>query len=363
MTPLVLLLLLGLLVQRGDAALVETKRLEEYRKRNYTWPVTETNPNTDGWKRLMYRRLAQVERIQSDDDRYNGWMSVMSQAISVPNFTENGWGLARAPAEIVEELKDSLRNGMADAKEEHYLNVIDTAERPLWIKQDSLNQKVLETLKPMHEEWSGVPLEGSLAYGLRVYRNNSLLYMHVDRLRTHVISCILHVDHSEDSDPWPIFIEDYQGNTNEVILESGDMLFYGELSARHDMSSTIRQTLTTSIRSFCRLVESSKVIHGRPRRFNGSWYSSIFVHYQPVGWDMDKADLEPHYAIPAHWHTAQKLDPRLEELIMISTSMYEPQCPDLWCGTKKTVKWKGPGIEGKVITTGFKYDNNLNDEL
>ena len=73
--------------------------------------------------------------------------------------------------------------------------------------------------------------------------------MHVDKSRTHVISCILHVDHSEDSEPWPILIEDFQGNTNEVVLESGDLMFY----------------------------ESSKCIHGRPHKFNGSWCTYVMV--------------------------------------------------------------------------------------
>jgi predicted 2-oxoglutarate/Fe(II)-dependent dioxygenase YbiX len=79
--------------------------------------------------------------------------------------------------------------------------------------------------------------------------------MHTDKAQTHVISCILHIDSSEDAEPWPIVIEDFQGNTNEVILTSGDLLFY----------------------------ESSKCLHGRPKTFNGSWYSSIFVHYHPTG--------------------------------------------------------------------------------
>ena len=78
--------------------------------------------------------------------------------------------------------------------------------------------------------------------------------MHVDISRSHVISCILHIDHDPESEPWPIAIEDFQGNTNEVVLESGDMLFY----------------------------ESSKCLHGRPRRFNGKWYSSVFIHYYPA---------------------------------------------------------------------------------
>jgi hypothetical protein len=30
------------------------------------------------------------------------------------------------------------------------------------------------------------------------------------------------------------------------------------------------------------LYESSKCFHGRPHKFNGSWYSSIFVHFNPA---------------------------------------------------------------------------------
>jgi len=124
------------------------------------------------------------------------------------------------------------------------------------------NMQTLDVLKPFHEEWSGIPLTGALAYGLRIYRNDTHLNMHVDKANTHIISCILHVDHDDDpeSEPWPIVIEDFQGNTNEVVLESGDMLFY----------------------------ESSKLLHGRPRRFKGKWYSSIFVHYHPPDWNVSK---------------------------------------------------------------------------
>ncbi len=130
-----------------------------------------------------------------------------------------------------------------------------TSFLPLFCKQ------TLNVLKPLHEAWSGIPLIGSIAYGLRIYRNDSQLNMHTDRSNTHVISCILHVDHDDDpeSEPWPIVIEDFQGNMNEVVLESGDMLFY----------------------------ESSKCLHGRPKRFKGKWYSSIFVHYYPAeNWEV-----------------------------------------------------------------------------
>ena len=52
--------------------------------------------------------------------------------------------------------------------------------------------------------------------------------MHVDQSGTHIISAILHVDHDSKSKPWPIVIEDYYGNVNEVVLEKGDVLLYGK---------------------------------------------------------------------------------------------------------------------------------------
>ena len=155
------------------------------------------------------------------------------------------WGLARAPEHIIQELKQKLHDNLATAPKETKTSVIENETEdnaPLFIHNYEMNDRILEELKPMHEEWAGVDLVGAIAYGLRVYRNNSRLLMHVDKSGTHVISCILHIDHSEDSEDWPIVIEDFQGNTNEVVLKSGDMLFY----------------------------ESSKCLHGRPHTFKGS---------------------------------------------------------------------------------------------
>jgi hypothetical protein len=51
----------------------------------------------------------------------------------------------------------------------------------------------------------------------------------VDRTQTHVISCIYHIASSMDADPWPIVIEDYDGNTNSVILKVRDKSMRGML--------------------------------------------------------------------------------------------------------------------------------------
>jgi hypothetical protein len=78
------------------------------------------------------------------------------------------------------------------------------------------------------------------AYGVRLYQNSSSLVMHYDRVcydidicihsdgnpivlalqvETHVISSIVHLVHDEDSEPWPIDIEDHNGVLHSVALQ------------------------------------------------------------------------------------------------------------------------------------------------
>lgn len=271
------------------------------------------------------------------NSRYEGWLQTLTGGFVSPNFTEFGWGMTRAPPDLVEELKKRLHDGLPTARNEARIDAIEGDLAPYFVPAGNLARKALDVLKPMHEEWAGVPLKGATAYGLRAYRNNSNLLMHVDKPITHIISCILHIDHSEDSEPWPIFIEDFRGDTNEVVLESGDMLFY----------------------------ESSKCLHGRPRNFTGSWYSSIFVHYHPTNWDTQTRNLESNYAVPPDWRTkvGKSVTPPppndggdLPRLQMMGTTYKEPDCPDLWCKTQEgTVKWHGPAPEGDVVVTA-DYD-------
>ena len=59
--------------------------------------------------------------------------------------------------------------------------------------------QTLYELQPYVEEWAGIELTPVIAYGLRLYRNNTSLVMHVDKPHTHVISFVLHIDSSEDA--------------------------------------------------------------------------------------------------------------------------------------------------------------------
>lgn len=160
--------------------------------------------------------------------------------------------------------------------------------------------------------------------------------MHVDKTSTHVISCIYHIASSDDAEPWPIVIEDYAGKTNSVVLKPGDMLLY----------------------------ESAKNFHGRPSYFNGSWYTSLFVHFYPAdpGWMEAEHELDSHYAIPPDWFKGEPS--HLPKVVIYGTSIMMPDCPDSWCPLLHADEYEGPGEYGVVMTGGGKkYSLGLeNDE-
>jgi hypothetical protein len=260
-------------------------------------------------------------------EKYDIYMQAVSSALVQPNFTETGWGLTRAPQDLVNTLSSTIRTAYdeGDYRQESHCEVID-GEQPIFIDRPELTQRVLEELHPMHEAWSGMDLIPHLAYGFRLYLNESSLLMHIDKGDTHIISAILHIDSSDDAEPWPIVIEDFLGNTNEVILTPGDMLFY----------------------------ESSKCFHGRPAKFIGSWYSSVFVHYYPKDpeWMEIEHDMEAHFAIPPDWANEPGWENALPEVEVIGTSLREPECTDNWCQLEDAVRWQGPAEFDYVMTSG-----------
>lgn len=324
-----------LLASAADGQLVETERVAEYNARKHTWPPQENEyiPDTAGWRAFKALRFRQIERIENLGDKYNGYMSAVYSALVAPNFTENGWGLTRAPQGLVDKYVENLdklvAKGIENLPTETMTECIEGKDRPVFVDQGRLNSRALRELKPILEAWSGVKLVENNAYGLRIYRNESNLHMHVDKSETHVISCILHIGHDADSDPWPIVIEDFQGKTNEVILESGDMLLY----------------------------ESSKCIHGRPQHFRGSWYTSVFVHYYPLNWPGAQFNMDTHYRIPPSWTETKPPEEGLEELVVIETAVKEPNCKDDWCDLENSLKWSGPAEYGKSLSAGGVVTN------
>ena len=193
----------------------EEERIAHYHSLNHTWPPAEYIPNTPGWRKLFEHRLRQVEEIEDRTERFEGFAQAISAGVLQPNFTEYGFGLARAPESLMVDLRKGVHDGYqkeGGPRLESYINAI-TEPRPWFIDRPDLTTRVLDELQDYSEAWAGFPLTPVTAYGFRLYRNTSRLHVHVDKTATHVISFILHIDSSDDADPWPILIEDLNGGT------------------------------------------------------------------------------------------------------------------------------------------------------
>ena len=87
-------------------------------------------------------------------------------AIVAPNFTEFGFGLARAPEGLMKDLKQAVHDGLPDAVEETKIDVI-SGQRPKFIKRPELTRRVLLEMLPYAEEWTTnkIQLKPHVAYG------------------------------------------------------------------------------------------------------------------------------------------------------------------------------------------------------
>ena len=90
MQSLVVYFLYPLLFLAGSTthAFTEQERVAEYLARNWSWPIPAFQPNTEGWDRLMRRRLRQVGELEDASARFEGYAQTLTAALIQPNFTE-----------------------------------------------------------------------------------------------------------------------------------------------------------------------------------------------------------------------------------------------------------------------------------
>jgi hypothetical protein len=253
----------------------------------------------------------------------DAYMNLALTGMLVPSFTELGYAVVKQPPGVHERLLESLWEGGKDEdgrpKGKNFEKKVDqiSGDKCRFASIGRLEKTLLDEMKEMHETWSGVSLVPMQAYGLRIYEPGNSLTMHTDRIDSHVISSIVHVDR-DTNEPWPIVIEGFDGKIAEVDLQPGEMLFY----------------------------ESSKCIHGRPRPLNGKWYTSLFMHYRPRDWTLTNNDAKK-LAEPLFESRAGGPEPLNEEelasLQMRGTGFYEPGCKNEWCGLSPV--WPLPAVE------------------
>jgi prolyl 4-hydroxylase len=144
-------------------------------------------------------------------------------------------------------------------------------------EQPAIKRMVTEQVQEILEAWSGQTLVPTSVYGIRAYRNQSILAPHVDRLPL-VISAIINVDQDCD-EPWPLEVIGHDGVAVNLTMEPGDMVLY----------------------------ESHSVIHGRPYPLSGKYYANIFLHFEPFSYTVNQEQRMAQHILGEKKKTAKEL--------------------------------------------------------
>jgi prolyl 4-hydroxylase len=167
-----------------------------------------------------------------------------------------GYKKARLAPHLQARLTAHFRGNIERFSSEGPVDEIRTSAQqtiPTLLFEDvAFNAKLAEDLRPLHEEWAGMPLLLSNCYGIRCYQRGTFLYAHVDR-QPHLVSSTICVDRLLDS-PWPLSIVNVDGQESQIDMEPGELVLY----------------------------EGARLPHGRPYPLDGDFYAGIFVHYYPV---------------------------------------------------------------------------------
>lgn len=162
----------------------EDERVKLWKEKN-TWPPN-WQEESDHLKEILAKREIEIMNIPGADERWENWLQFTQQRL-VPKFTENGFLLAQTPKEVHEKLYNTVINSVKNFDNiplEGDIPVITHPDQlqPKFVHIGSLAWETLRALKPLHEQWSGLELEPTSAYGVRLYQNHSTLTMHYDRV-------------------------------------------------------------------------------------------------------------------------------------------------------------------------------------
>jgi len=253
-----------------------TADLNEIGQKSYdidsSWAIHSSNlADTFGDKQALYddfmegcRAAVPDSDAASCNDKYRINMNT-NQPAGMRNYTRLGFTKIKAPERVFKLLQEFWEHN----KDKQYTEwnsvnvyhnmwlapptIVDVQNKSLPGGGHKLRQDVWDAAKDVLEEWTGQYLAHCSIWGIRVYKDGSILAPHVDR-NPLVSSAIINVA-QDVREPWPLEVWGHDGRPYNVTMEPGEMVLY----------------------------ESHSLIHGRPFPLNGNFFANIFVHYEVVG--------------------------------------------------------------------------------
>jgi hypothetical protein len=169
-----------------------------------SWAITSRNVSSqlDPNKPLIYNEFIQecnrafsndtTTTFCDDNDELRMEMNA-HQPSSVFNYTQQGYHKTRAPDKLYTLLRNFWDANRDKAEPEWssvtvYQNSWKYNTEMVHVSQQrqggssKLSKAVYDTVQPLLEEWTGHYLDPVSLWGIRIYRNHSLLVPHVDRM-------------------------------------------------------------------------------------------------------------------------------------------------------------------------------------
>lgn len=130
----------------------------------------------------------------------------------------------------------------------------------------AVHSAIIREMQQVLQWWTKLRLRHTSTFGVRVYRRDSMLINHVDRMDTHLASAVLQIHQEVDEDGgWPLEALLPNGRVAEVYLQPGEMVLY----------------------------EGAWLRHGRPMRFKGTEFANVFSHFAPLDWRGPSGQYDP----------------------------------------------------------------------
>lgn len=149
------------------------------------WPPTCLKESIS-YRDMQIAREWEIMQLEGYEERWANWHQYVLGRIT-PAFTEHGYMLAQTPPAVAQKLREAVDAGLANwdnlETEPHTAMLYcDEDKRPKFVDIQNVADEVLHEMTPLMEEWAGLKLVPTSAYGVRLYRNGSSLGMHHDRV-------------------------------------------------------------------------------------------------------------------------------------------------------------------------------------
>ena len=263
-----------------------TERDEEFAKLMHPLDKPCEGPSSQ-WSCVRYLTVQDLEKrskfdygIQPNETKKRGYATVddsyTQQIGKIPKVTPSP---GYAKMSFTEPLKDLLHRWYFqrrnDSMKEHDVipggytnNDVVKIDKIDLDQYTHIQRSIIREMRQILEWWTaGIKLKHTSTFGIRIYRRNSVLINHVDRMDTHLASAVIHIHQEGVDQGWPLELYLPDNRVAEVYLQPMEIILY----------------------------EGAWLRHGRPMRFQGQEFANVFSHFAPPDWYGPKGDSTNRY--------------------------------------------------------------------